>query len=72
MNAELFAANAAAHWMQAALLVTAALTTLWLLSPAKPSFRLAVLQLILATTFLLPILQPRTAQHLCCPCSHGP
>lgn len=61
MNAELFAANAAAHWMQAALLVTAALTTLWLLSPAKPSFRLAVLQLILATTFLLPILQPRTA-----------
>jgi TonB family protein len=58
MNAELVAANIAAHWIQSGMLVAATLTVLWLLTPATPSFRLAALQLILALTIVLPTIQP--------------
>jgi TonB family protein len=58
MNAELVAANIAAHWMQSGLLAAAALTSLWLITPAKPSFRVAALQFILALTIVLPTIQP--------------
>ncbi len=59
MNAELLARNVAAHWVQSGLLVVAALIAMRLLRAGEPRLKLAALHLTLASTLLLPLMQPR-------------
>src|SRR5688500_3122503 len=58
MNAELLAANIAAHWIQSGLLAAAAIVALRMLSIRDPRFTLATLQLTLVAIMLLPMVQP--------------
>jgi TonB family protein len=58
MNAELLARNIGAHWVQSGALVVACLTAMRRLRFRDPLLRLAALHLLLATTPLLPAIQP--------------
>ena len=58
MDAEWLARNMAAHWAQSGLLVMAVLIAVRLSRPGEPRLRLAALQLTLAATLVLPLLQP--------------
>ena len=58
MNAELFAGNIAAHWIQAGVLATSAVIAIRLLNLNEPRARLAALHLTLVAIVLLPMVQP--------------
>lgn len=58
MNADLLARNIAAHWVQSALLVVAALAAMRVFRVAAPRVRLVTLHLTFAATLLLPLVQP--------------
>jgi TonB family protein len=57
MDAELFARNTAAHWVQAGVLATSALIALRLLALNEPRARLAAMHLTLAAIVFLPLMQ---------------
>ena len=58
MNADMLAANIAAHCVQAGMVTVASLSAMRLLRVRASGFRLVALQLTLLTGLLLPILQP--------------
>jgi TonB family protein len=58
MNAEVLAANLAAHWIQAGLIATVTILALALLRVKEPRLRLAALQTMLGLVVLVPWAQP--------------
>jgi TonB family protein len=58
MNADMLAANIAAHWVQAGIVTVASLSVMRLLRVRASGYRLVALQLTLLTGLLLPLIQP--------------
>ena len=58
MNADMLAANIAAHWVQAGIVTVASLSAMRLLRVRASGYRLVALQLTLLTGLLLPVMQP--------------
>jgi TonB family protein len=58
MNADMLAANIAAHWVHAGMVTVASLSAMRLLRVRASGYRLVALQLTLLTGLLLPLMQP--------------